>query len=377
MQTIGGIQAATGRRHGPRGAAAPGDDNAQRTGSHGRRSRRDPRAVASAFTLVELLAVIAIISLLIGLLVPAVGAARTAAKKASTQNLQATLGKGCQTFQTELGRYPRSRGGNPFDAATYPGPPAVMLSGAQWLVLELAGADLKGYIKRDKDNFYDIDGSAGVNAADWISWYQNDDAPNDPNRPLHRFGPYVPLDGKMAVSPRNWIIEQGGNPSALPTGLAEGDPNSPFSNQNLPFVMDAFGYPVLYYAANDHAKLPFTDWTQSNPLPGRYDQTDNFGFTGSAQNPSGGTLGLDLGSGALPTEQGAVAGQFHWLYRLGWVAPNGLEETPSRRHFARSVHDPGIFQQSQKVWPRNPDTFILISPGKDAIWGSDDDIANF
>ena len=67
------------------------------------------------FTLVELLTVIAIIALLIGLLVPAVSAARNHAKKVATKSLHSALGKGCEMFHTDFDRYPISDGMNPFE----------------------------------------------------------------------------------------------------------------------------------------------------------------------------------------------------------------------------------------------------------------------
>ena len=328
------------------------------------------------FTLIELLTVVAIIALLIGLLVPAVSKVRDAAKKAAVQNLLSVVGKGCEMFHTELDRYPRSSGGNPFEASTYPGPPRSWLSGAQWLVLELAGADLKGYIMQDKDHFYDDNGDGVIDAVDWVNAYTPSNDPNAARNNYHRFGPYADLSGKNVVTPQTYKDSTGlalpDAPNPLNAGVA-GD--STFNNDKLPFVLEAFNYPVLYYAANAQAKQPFSEWNGGTRTTiGRYDQHDNMEFTGSKAD---GVPGFNLGGDVLP---GGDPNKFHWLYDLGWTvtAPN---TRPADKSFADKFYDRDMYEQRGtgfgKVWPYKPDSFILISPGKDGIYGTSDDITNF
>jgi prepilin-type N-terminal cleavage/methylation domain-containing protein len=69
-------------------------------------TRPRSRSAARGFTLVELLVVIAIIGVLVALLLPAVQAAREAARRMTCQNNEKNIALGCLNYESAKGSYP-------------------------------------------------------------------------------------------------------------------------------------------------------------------------------------------------------------------------------------------------------------------------------
>ena len=321
---------------------------------------------AAAFTLIELLAVIGIIGLLLGILIPAINNARDQAKAGATRAMLKSISDGCEMFHGEMNKYPQSRGENPYE-----GDATIYLSGAQWLVVQLCGPDLQGYVKPVKQN--DSDGVNGINHVDWRVWYDKDAA-----RDFTRLGPFVQASGELAQTPRAYRDHHpyvGEIPDSLDRVSSDVEG---WDNGQIPFFVDSFGYPVLYYKAEPYAKQVVTTGLFSDPNQlGIYDQTDNASFTGSlggygfyiVDEP-----GWDLGAGRYRNDEP----RFHELGVLGYP-PGTVNDPPDQQSFTYSIYDRNLYEATDKgnggrVAPLRKDTFMLISPGVDARYGTLDDV---
>jgi len=325
--------------------------------------------IRRAFTLVEILTVIAIIALLIGVLVPSLAKARDIARNTATAKQINALGVACEGFRGDNEQYPVSRGLNPFEDASG----NVALSGAQWLAVQLVGPDQRGYVQPNLQN--DADQNGKIDEDDWLNWYSL-----TPAREFRRFGPYIEPDGKIVSTPERYVLD---NPRAAdpttgepPPGLNDGfgQPQAIWKNSKLPFFMDSFGHPVIYYAANLKVTAPYTTGTRGSSLQvGVYDQSDNAEFTGA-----------ESGNGLFARERTGWdftgAGVGHRIKLLGYT--RNQTTWPNVDTFAAYLSDRNVFESSRqgndgRIWPYRPDSYVLISSGKDGIYGSEDDIRNF
>jgi len=294
---------------------------------------------ARAFTIVELLTVIAVISILVGLTVPALNEAKWMAKQMSVKADIKNYELGLNTFYNDMGFYPSSTprlGPAPNNIVTvydpaFPQNPAYFPQyGAQILYESLVGFDRRGY---QKDHFYAIDNAGKYYAV------------NAQNRRIDttRSKLYVDLKEDKIGSMMDFIPDS--------TKI-----DDPVYNYNQ-MIIDGLDFerpmPILYYRAHKNRDLLY-DITPGTPL--KYQYIDNVFFT--SRNPAFDPANPD----------------------------NGANLTPEV-YFSQYIHNPtsggGNFAMPS-AQPYNPETFLLISAGRDGIFGPNpldkhkiDDISNF
>ena len=301
-----------------------------------------------AFTLVELLTVLAIIALLVGLLIPSLTMIRNTAKKAKQKAQLTEIGLALTAFRNDYGDYPPS--GGPAGAGDY--------SGAQKLAEALLGWDLMGFHPKSAWRADGYDAGGGP-------WTYDPDKVRDNNPPpagdgildtlTERKGPYLELGTESAFRLGDLYS---------PASLAA--PTTPLA-ANTFVICDSFGVkkvtiapgqtakagtPILYYRA-DTTKKKF-DGTGIPPgSQDIYNFNDNFPLIQVADMEDG----TPPGPGDHP-----LATLFGGMYFYN----------PQYK-----IVDQKILSATLKPWPHRPDSYILISAGMDGLYGTEDDICNF
>jgi prepilin-type N-terminal cleavage/methylation domain-containing protein len=321
--------------------------------------RGSSAARSAAFTLIELLVVIAIITALIAILMPALSSARRQARKLSTLNTLKVIGDGLEFFrgenEQEFQGYPPSAAA---EDETEPG--SQVIFGAQWLVRYLMGKDLLGYRPAHLVP-PPADGAIPVSPYAQEGWYDH--------VARQRLGPYI--------DPNSIRL---GKPAELPdrpdvSTLADVDART--LEQHL--ILDAFGYPILYYRADPHqagrSRANIARYSRASDQPGIYTFEDNALFTG---------MRLDTaGSGDYPPWNFALATAPHLIANFGPEELTPDRVAASRDTFVYYILDKNAFGASaagdaqRTITPYRRESYMLISPGVDGRYGTPDDVNNF
>lgn len=322
---------------------------------NGDRAAQGPAGSKSvhAFTLIELLAVIAIIVLLMGILVPAVNKARDQAKNTKTLSSIKAISAGLELFrndnEAEIRGYPPSRAADdPTESGTQ------LIFGAQWLVRYMMGKDLRGYVpKRNVPENMLTNVAAGWEQRDWYA-----DVPTALNRhaPLPRLGPYVQPDGLKVVAPASL-------PNAPVGALGTDD-----KTMQQPVMLDAFGAPILYYAATPARGPGIASF--EGTTNGLFTMRDNGMFTGLCQGSSC----------SFPPWVFGDSGGEHHIKNFGPDDPPKVQTiADDKETFPYYILNKSAFEATgrRSAVPYHADSFLLITAGKDGLYGTADDVTNF
>jgi len=316
-------------------------------------SSRSP-GPARGFSLVELLTVVGIIALLIGILIPALNSARVSARKASSGQTIKAAAAGLEMFHKDFNAYPDSRRRlDPLIRLPVSENDNQPLNGAHWLARALAGHDLAGI---DVGGEFLNDRVGG--GLDWSNAQAR--APYEDAR--SRRPRYM---DKTELFKRDVEIGTGG----------------PGTGRYV--LIDAFEFPVLYYRANARARS-FAGPVTGVDGPYVYDQRDNGDITGA----DGGGIDQWWNLAGKPRRHGLgiAACRSGGSPDCEMKADDCTTASPPHQGFtfAGYIHDehvrqgqgPGSVQFSQ-LRPVNPETYLLISPGADGLYGTLDDVKNF
>lgn len=345
--------------------------------------------IARGFTLVELLAVVIIIGLLISILVPSVNAVRTNAKNAATKSTLSSISTGLEMFKADGrigGAYPpsvsdRDPAGasgsarlvdDPYTRASGRTLGTFEITGAGLLVWALAGADRlgspgfkpfrtgnqnpNGLWSEDTDGTFD---SGTPTQSGAYALYPSTDSTRG-GQPVHtRAGPYVDIQ-KVKTSQ---LVRDNFEVEAERRVIG---PTAPL-NRPYPMFLDAFGFPILYFRA-DPAGPNLADRDPRGINSNNAAQRGRYHFQDNKQLLAGSS-----GYQPLKLKAGAAAHKLTWTSGQGYAPITGAVD-PQQFGFAAYIRDPNV---NAKNAPQNADTFLLISPGADGVYGTGDDVTNF
>lgn len=331
------------------------------------------------FTLIELLVVVSIIALLIAILVPSLHGVRDAAKGVATKSQITSLSGGLDAYKQESalgGIYPPSK--SDWDVTVDPASDEINdpfadsgtlthTTGASLLLYALSGADglgTPGFPDLDGDGKWSNDFDAnGTSTPPGAYGKGQEGTPNEGEPLVPRYGPFADTDPliKSIKSIGDLIENEVFLPPATPWG----------ADYDHKVFTDNWGYPILYYKARRGARALVEVDSGGRTLPGIYDPNDNLAITG--------ILSPSIREDGLQSLSGPKGSSLHPLGNvIGNVGPTmpvaTLETDTYRNTFERYIVDLSV---TGRPTPVNKDSFLLISPGHDGLYGTSDDVTNF
>ena len=298
------------------------------------------KTTRTGFTLIEMLTVLAIITILIGLLIPALNMVRHMAKNTQERSQISVVSLGLEAWNQDFGSYP--------DSNEYPGGSGINASytGAQKLAEAMVGRDLRGFNK--SEDLALATGNYNTENGDYYlanGTYTPDEIKANLER---RLNPFLDIERARVYKVSSSRTGEVGlfdrtNPMQLATdSVTICDVFDRLSVTLADGTVVRTGMPLLYFRANPAGTL-------SNVYD-YYDFGDNYAMIQAAQNSAG------LTGGFLSNPDPIQAAQ----------------------EFYRFIQNPRVAGgNSTSTYPYKADSYILISAGYDGIYGTSDDITNF
>lgn len=309
--------------------------------------------IANAFTLVELLVVIGIIAILMSILLPIIGAVRKSAYAADTKNQIRGIANAIDRYYTEQSAYPgvfsnaRISAGKSVTGS--PGP----LTSTENCVLALSGgiATTAAW-------------SAGMTIDDTTAYtYSSGTLGRGPltfnNLSQKRLSAY--LDATSQSMSMTGIVSE----PIVSYGVSEATRGV---NTGVPEFIDRYpaAMPVIYLRAKVGASgVVGVDGTPANATY-QFDARDLLPYVAYNKGATANYFVFDTATfpANASNDQGNPSGNY----------PTTGGTTYPNVNFAGSYN---YFLNASTLVAKNKDTYILISPGPDRIYGTSDDICNF
>ncbi len=318
-----------------------------------------------AFTLVELLTVVAIIALLISILVPTVQRAQRQAKEVAIKAQHHGITQGLEMFKSDFGYYPKSLpqandGVNiSTDRSDYSSEnPEV--TGAHRLAFALMGRDKLGCPAKSGSmgTSHSLPDDASDTAPDSLTgWYYSTgpdgnfdstwEGPSDadwgdPGHKTARKGPYINPEGFSVVEDRT--VDNNGYVWLLCDKYNKKKDAITAATQYVNYSM------ILYYKANEDGKY-LTDQVDATDTEATGNNSNQIYYVEDNYNITSQKGFKDLGA-------------------------SGSGLTAAEGNFFRFIEDKSAAIGNYHM-PHNKESFLLISPGWDGMYGTDDDIVNW
>ncbi len=326
-----------------------------------------------AFSLVEMMVVVAIIALLLAALLPAFSAVRNQARYSQATAQFKALDAGIYAFRAEAalgGSLPPSSSDDRTQRQTIADPKGdgsakIRVAGAHLLVHAMIGADGLGTPGfRDVTKPPNGTWSDDTNSKEDVGIYALDPATGKEKFPRYGGAGYVDENMKKSAESLRKLCEEG---KLLHWADCQSPPNQ-IAGEELMF-MDPWDHPILYYKASPTA----IRMTGSTGKPGVYWQEDNGIITGTDSDAVPKDGGLDFG-------QGKEGGFLHHIAVA--KSPEPTETVDDIRNlkdeykysFARFIIDGSV---KARPAPVQKDSYLLISAGPDSHYGTDDDVTNW